>query len=168
MPTVTTTPIPYPDSTGARHSWQSVKAILPGGTVLGIKTCNYDRKRTRAMVMGTHPDPLGKTVGENAYTGTIDMYLAEWNQLQAALANLASAASGAPGYGDVFFTVQIQYSANGFDVIQDELLGCTCDATTASQSQGPDALVRGIELNPLKILFNGLDDYSPALQAPTT
>lgn len=167
MPTITTTPIPYPDATGARHSWASVKAILPGGTVLGLKTCNYDRKRTRAMVEGTHPDPLGKTVGVNAYTATLDLYLAEWNQLQAALINLASAA-GNVGYGDVFFTVQIQYSANGFDVIQDEILGCTCDATTASQSAGPEPLVRGIDLSPLKILFNGEDDYSPALQAPST
>ncbi len=166
MPTITTTPIPYPDATGARHSWASIKAIIAGQTFLGIKTCNYDRKRTRSVVMGTHPDPLGKTVGENAYTATIDLYLAEFNQLQAILVGIA--ADQGVGYGDVFFDLQIQYSANGFDTIQDDILGCTLDATTASQAQGPDSLVRGIELGPLKILWNGEDDYSPALQAPPT
>jgi hypothetical protein len=166
MPTITTTPIPYPDSAGARHSWASIKAIIAGQTFLGIKKCDYDRTRSRSVVMGTHPDPLGKTVGENAYTASIDMYLAEWNQLQALL--IGAAIDAGVGYGDFFFDLQIQYTANGFDTIQDDILGCTLDATKASQAQGPDSLVRGIELNPLKILFNGEDDYSPTLQAPPT
>lgn len=169
MPTITTTPIPYPDATGARHSWASIKAIIAGVPFLGIKKCTYDRKRTREEVRGTHVDPLGKTVGENAYTCAIDLYLAEWNQLQALIQDAADQQSiGDVGYGDVFFTIQVQYSANGFDTIQDEIIGCTLDMTSADQQQGPSALIRGIELNPLKILFNGLDDVLPSLTAPAS
>ena len=166
MPTISTTPIPYPDSTGARHSWASIKAIIAGVPVLGIKKCTYDRKRTREEVRGTHVDPLGKTVGENAYTCAIDLYLAEFNQLQKLIQNAADAAG--VGYGDFFFTIQVQYSANGFDTIQDEIIGCTLDMTAADQQQGPSALIRGLELNPLKILFDGLDDVAPSLTAPAS
>ena len=160
---IITTPIQYPDSLGARHSWTSIKAIVAGLPILGIKKCSYSRIRTREIMHGTHPDPIGKTVGENAYKASIDLYLAEYQQLKAALVQQATANQS--GYGDVFFTVQVQYQAPGFTLIQDEIHGCTLDETNAEQTQGPAALIRGIELNPLKILFDGDDDYSPSLIA---
>lgn len=154
-------PIPYPDSLGARHSWQSIKAIVAGLPILGIKKCSYSRIRSREIMYGTHVDPIGKTQGENAYKASIDLYLAEYQQLKAALVQQADALG--VGYGDVFFVVQVQYSAPGFTIIQDEIQGCTLDETNAEQTQGPAALIRGIELNPLKILFDGDDDVAPAL-----
>jgi hypothetical protein len=166
VPTITTSPIPYPDAVGARHSFASIRAIIAGQTFLGIKTVNYDRVRTREKIKGTHVDPLGKTVGDNEYTCTIDLYLAEWNQLQQAIQ--LQALSAGVGYGDLFFNIQVQYQATNFAIIQDSIVGCTLDKTTASQTVGPSGLVRGIELNPIKILFNGVDDYFPSLQGPPT
>lgn len=160
---IITSPIPYPDSLGARHGWASIKAIVAGLPILGIKKCTYSRIRTREILHGTHVDPIGKTPGENAYKCAIDLYLAEFQQLKSAL--LVQAQVQNVGYGDVFFIVQVQYSAPGFAVINDEIDGCTLDETNADQSQGPAALIRGIELNPLKVKFDGDDDVSPALIA---
>jgi hypothetical protein len=157
-----TGPIPYPDSVGARHSFVSLKAIVAGVPILGLKKCSYSRTRTREIMHGTHSDPIGKTQGENAYKASLDLYLAEFQQLKSALIVQAALLENT-GYGDVFFSIQAQYFAAGFAVIQDEIQGCTLDETGAEQSQGPAALIRGIDLNPLKILFDGDDDVQPQL-----
>src|SRR5574340_748032 len=102
-------PIPYPDSVGARHSFVSLKAIVAGLPILGLKKCSYSRTRTREIIHGTHSDPLGKTQGENAYKAALDLYLAEFQQLKAAL--VKEGLIQGVGYGDVFFVIQAQYSA---------------------------------------------------------
>lgn len=157
------TTLAYPLINGVRHSFASIELKLAGQLFVGFKSINYSRKRTRAMARGNSPDPIGKTKGDNEYTGDCEMYLAEWNLFQSILQKQTGIATG---YGDVFFQVLVTYSENGFDTIQDVLNGCTADSTEASQSQGPDALVRKVELNPLKILFNGIDDLLTPLGPP--
>ncbi len=153
------TPIQYPLINGVRHSFASIELKLNGQIFIGFKSINYSRKRTRAVVRGNSPDPLGKTIGDNEYTTDAEIYLAEWNLFQSLLG---------PGYGDVFFQVLATYSANGFDTIQDVINGCTLDSTEASQGQGPDPLVRKFDLAPLKILFNGIDDLAAPLKGVQT
>ena len=119
---------------------------------MGFKSVNYTRTRSRTMVYGKSPDPLGKTRGKNEYKGDCELFLAEWNVLQAEMVRQQS------GYGDIFFPVYVTYGENGFDTIQDTLLGCTLDSTDASNGESTDPSVRKFELNPVKILFNGVDD----------
>lgn len=155
-------PIPYPLINGVRHSFSSIELKLGTNIFVGFKSINYSRKRTRTIVRGKSPDPLGKTRGTNEYTADCEIYLAEWNALLAQLQAIA------PGYGDVLFTVLVTYSENGFDTIQDTINGCSIDTTEASQAEGPDPLVRKVELNPLKILFNGVDDLATPLTGVQT
>jgi hypothetical protein len=153
------TNIVYPLVNGVRHSFASIELKVAGQLFVGFKEINYSRTRTRAEVRGNHPDPLGKTIGENVYTADATFFLAEFNLLVALL--------GA-GYGDSFFTITVTYSANGFDTIQDVITGATIDTTEASNAQGPDPTARKVDLKPLKILFNGLDDLSgPLTGVPT-
>lgn len=149
-----TTPIAYPLINGVRHSFSSIELKLNGQIFLGFRSINYSRTRSRSFARGNSPDPLGKTRGENEYSADCEVYLAEWNLFQSQL--------GA-GYGDVFFQVLVTYTENGFDSIQDVLNGCTMDSTEASNSQGPDPLVRKFNLSPVKILFNGIDDLATPL-----
>jgi hypothetical protein len=154
------TPIQYPYINGVRHSFASVEFKFNGIIFIGIANMNYSRTRTRTMVRGNHPDPLGKTIGENEYSADCELYLAEWNQFQASLGT-----NGA-GYGDDSFTATCVYTANGFDMITDTILGCTLDVTEAALAKGTDPVSRKIQLSPLKILFNGLDDLAVPLVAP--
>ena len=153
------TQIALPTLNGNRHSYASVEIKVANLIFVGVKSVNYARKRTRQQVRGNHPDPIGQTRGENEYTADIEMYLAEFNQLQAAL----QALGGGKGYGDVFFDVICTFGENGFDTITDTIRGCNMDSTDAGLSQGPDALVRKFELQPLKIYFNQLDDLAAPL-----
>lgn len=159
---MTNTPIPYPLINGVRHSFASVEFKFKGVVYRGIASMNYARTRNRGLIRGNHPDPLGKTIGENEYTADCELYVAEWNLMQSTLGD-----NGA-GYGDEFFTATCVYSANGFDMITDTILGCTMDTTEAALAKGVDGLSRKLQLNPLKILFNGLDDLAVPLAAPPT
>lgn len=147
----------YPSRNGRYYSFCSIKLKAAGRSYIGFKSINYSRKRDRGEVRGAHPDPIAQTQGDNSYTGDCEMYLPEFNLLMADL--------GA-GYGDVAFDVTVTYSENGFDTIQDELIGCHLDSTDASNGQGTDPTVRKFELNPIKILFNGEDDVDVPLGPP--
>lgn len=156
--------IVYPLVNGFRHAFASIESeiALPNGVSLifrGYKAINYSRKRDREKVRGNHPDPIAKTRGENDYSCDVEVYLAEWNEFQAQ-AKKAADAAGVP-YGDLVFNTKVRYGENGFDLIQDEIQGCTIDSTEASNAQGTAALTRKIDFNPLKILFNGIDDTTP-------
>lgn len=164
------TPIPYPLLNGARQSFVSTEirfaqpaiGATQGGAALslnlrGYKAANYGRTRSRAMVYGNHPDPLGKTRGKNEYKAEVEFALAEVKSIQDALQSLAG---GAGGYGDVFFTMIITHSENGFDTITDEIRGCTFDSDELSLSEGTEATYQKIQLNPLKVIRNGIDDVT--------
>jgi hypothetical protein len=137
----------YPLINGVRPSFASVEFVFGVRRVIGVKAINYKRERKREYVYGTSPDPLGKTQGVNEYSADVELFLPEW-----------ALVSEIPGYGDVPFLVIVNYTAVGTGTVTDVLVNCTIDSTDASNGQGPGALSRKVELNPTKILFNGIDD----------
>jgi hypothetical protein len=155
----------FPLVNGVRHSWASVEANV-NGQIYYLTSINYSRKRTRNMVMVNHPDPVGKTRGNNEYSADGEFLLVESNNLQQALIQQSFANGGNGGYGDVFFQIVVSYTENGLDTITDVILGCTLDSTEASNSQGNDPTKRKHEFNPLKILFQNAEDLDNPLAAP--
>jgi len=152
----------FPLINGRRHGFASIslKWQLPNGKTIPmyIKSINYSRTRTRGMLRMNHPDPIAKTLGENEYSADVEIPLAELMLLIGELG---------PGYGDIAFTTLVTYGEDGFTTVTDEILNCTIDSTEVSQSQGPDPLMRKLNLNPTKVLFNGVDDLAVPLAPPT-
>jgi hypothetical protein len=109
------------------------------------------------MIYGANADPLGKSLGQNEYKASCEVYVPEWQLFLTQLAQTGVA------YGDAFFDVTVTYNASGFDVFTDTLKGCSIDSTDAPNAQGTAALTRTFELNPLKILFGGNEDNSSPL-----
>jgi hypothetical protein len=147
--------IQYPIVNGNRHDYTSAEIKIKGKIIQGIKSINYSRTRSRTVVMGTSVDPLGKTKGTNEYKADFELYLAEFNEL---------VLEAGAGYGDVYFDISVTWSANGFDTVTDEIIGCTFDTTDSSNAQGGDTIVRKIEINPIKIRFAGVDDLDTPLR----
>ena len=58
------------------------------------------------------------------------------------------------------------YGENGFETVTDTIEGCTIDDDDASNSQGPDPLMRKLDLAPLKILMAGIDDLEIPMVSP--
>ena len=151
----------YPLVRGFRHGFASVTLkfqIESGKTVqMFCKSINYGRTRSRGLVRGNHPDPIAKTRGENEYKASVEIALAEYRLLVAEIG---------PGYGDKIFTTLVTYGESGFETVTDTLIGCTLDDDDASNSQGPDPLMRKLDLAPLKILMAGVDDLEVPMVSP--
>lgn len=154
-------PLQYPSTTGARPSFGHIELRIAGFPFVGFKKIDYSRTRSREMVYGAHPDPLGKSLGQNEYKASCELYLPEFQLFLATL----DAAGITFAYGDTFFDVTVTYNAPGFSVVTDTLKGCTLDSSDAPNGQGTAALTRTFELNPLKILFAGKDDVTAPLGA---
>ncbi len=160
MPTLA--PIRYPLVNGVRQSLASCQLQIVTPTLIyapkGFSKITFDRTRERGEVRGPHPDPIAKTRGQNKYTCSLTLYLAEWNYLwQTAL--------GGSGYGDEFFRVVLQYLENGLDVVKVEFRGCTMDKSAIDNSQGTDATSVEMDLTPIKIIWNDQDDVDDPLAA---
>lgn len=156
-------PLTLPLINGVRHNASNVEIKVANLIIIGVKSVNYSRKRTRAQVRGFHPDPLAQTLGENEYTADLEMFFAEYMLLQNTLLQL----NGGKGYGDITFDVLCTYGANGFDTVTDTIRGCNLDSVETGLAQGPDAITRKIDLSPLKIFYNGVDDLAvPLLGQP--
>ncbi len=151
----------YPLIRGFRHGFASITLVfaLEGGKKVQMfcKSINYGRTRSRGLVRGNHPDPIAKTRGENEYKCSVEMPLAEYRLLVAEIG---------PGYGDKVFTTQVTYGEDGFTTVTDEIIGCTIDDDDASNSQGPDPLMRKLDLAPLKILMGGVEDLDVPMVSP--
>lgn len=154
------TPIRYPDTIGFRASFQSVILKIDGQEFPGFVAVDGERTRERVLVYGANADPIGKTRGKNTYKMSVGVYVAEFN-------NYVIQHFGA-GWGDQPFEAEVQINENGYDTQQYLGLGCTIDVTKWSFAEGADPLkFEGIEFNPIKILFNGVDDNAnPLGQAP--
>jgi hypothetical protein len=153
-------PILVPLTNGTVYSFGHVTLQIAGLEFTGgFKSIKRSRKRNREMVRSNSPDPVGKTLGENEYQASAEMYLAWWDALQRTVENNLG-----PGYGDQSFTILVSYVANGFLPIQHVILNCTIDSTEADDGVGTAALTRMVEFNPTKILFNGIDDLEDPLQ----
>lgn len=154
-------PLVYPLVRGFRHGFASVKLVfaLDGGKKIQMfcKSINYGRTRTRGLVRGNHPDPIAKTRGENEYKASVEIPLAEYRLLVAEIGD---------GYGDKVFDTLVTYGENGFETVTDEIIGCTLDDDDASNSQGPDPLMRKLDLAPLKIRMAGQDDLEVPMISP--
>lgn len=157
-------PIPVPLLNGYRHAFSSVEFNFNGQIFTGVKSLNYARTRSRAKVMGNHPDPIGKTRGENDYTCDAEIYFAEFMLFMRTLKGDANGAAN--GYGDVFFNIKATYGETWFDTVTDVVNGCTLDTTEVALAQGTDPLTRKFTTNPLKILFGQVDDVTNPLGPP--
>lgn len=150
-------PIRYPDITGFRAGFNSTTVKVDGQEFTGYKEFKGSRKRERGMVKGANADPLGKTRGSNTYEASITVYVAEFNAFF--LQHFGR------GYGDRMFTFEFFITENGYDTQHHICRGCTIDETEVSSADGNDAIAVPISLNPVKILFNGIDDNLVPLRA---
>lgn len=169
---MTISQIPYPLVNGFRQSFVSTsvrfaKASIagsPGGIALSLALRGYTKikykwKRTREMPRGNHPDPLGKTRGENEYTCEAEYLMAEANAIVQTIAQIKS------GFGDLFFDLIVTHAEQGTDTVTDSIIGCTLDSLENDSAQGAAPTKRAFEFSPLKILWNGQDNNAVVLRS---
>lgn len=157
----TVAPILVPLTNGVVWSFGHVSLEIAGLSFTGgFKNIKRSRKRNREICYSNSPDPVGKTLGQNEYQCSAEVYLEWWRALLMTVQENLGA-----GYGDQSFNILIAYNAPGFGPILDIVQNCTFDTTDADDGVGTQALTRMIEFNPTKVLFNGIDDLADPLVA---
>lgn len=152
------TPIQVPLTDGVVRSFGHVRLQIAGLDFTGgFKSIKRSRKRDREMVYSNNPDPVGKTLGENKYECSAEIYYDWYMNL------LATVQALAPGYGDQPFTIFISYVGKNLVTYTDKILNCTFDDDDGDDKQGTTALTRTVNFNPTKILFNGIEDLADPL-----
>ena len=155
-------PIQVPLTNGVVRSFGHARLEIAGLEFTGgFKSIKRSRVREREMPYSNSPDPIGKTLGENKYQCSAVVYYDWWANLLSTVQNNLG-----PGYGDQLFTLYISYVGTGLVTYTDYVIGCSFDSTQADDQQGITALTREIDFNPVKILFNGVDDLEDPLVAP--
>lgn len=152
MPTF---PIQYPMINGHRYSWASVEHGVNGPIVRGIKSIDYDHSLTPTKILGTGPNPIGRTRGVYEAKANVEMYRLEYENLKATLGQ------GGVGFGETSFTWVVQYADVGQPVITDTLEGARIENPQFGGAEGGDALTVKFTLNVMLIKENGLPLYTP-------
>jgi len=148
-------PIQVPLTNGVVRSFGHVRANIAGIDFTGgFKSIKRSRKRKREKAMSNSPDPIGKTLGENEYECSAEVYLDWYYNVLTTLG---------PGYGDIPFLIYISYVGAGLTTYTDQVIGCTFDTDEGDDKAGTSALTRMMDFGPLKIKFNGLDDLADPL-----
>ncbi len=157
----TATPIQVPLINGVVWSFAHITLEIAGLEFTGgFKSIKYSRKRNREVVYSNSPDPVGKTLGQNEYSASGEMYLAWWlSTLRTIQKNLGE------GYGDQSFSIFVKFNNKGFDPFVDEIQNCNFDSTDADNSVGTGALTRMVDFSPTKILFDQTNDLENPLVA---
>jgi hypothetical protein len=155
-------PVSVPLTNGVVRSFGHTRLEIAGLEFTGgFKSIKRSRKRNREMVRSNSPDPVGKTLGENEYECSVEMYL-DWyyNLIQTINQNLGR------GYSDRPFTLFISYVGAGLVPYTDRVVNCTFDNDDGDDKSGVTALTRTVEFHPTKIYFGGLEDLADPLVAP--
>jgi hypothetical protein len=147
--------LPYPLINGYEPSFASIELKIAGSGVIlpapGIKAINYNDKTARAKIFGNSVLPQGRTRGQVTPSGSVEFYRRQWDSALQILTG-----SGAWGISERSWVVTVTYAEVGFSPIMDVLEGVSFINPDSSNSEGTDAAVVKLELDLMKILWNGV------------
>jgi len=139
---------------GEAHSFARVELTVntPTGsrTFRGVKEITYDDKVERGAMRGTHPQKLGRTLGDyNPDNVSVTLYKHVWLELLPLLTQ-----NDTVGFGETPFDIVIHFAPPGLPLSTDTIAGCLVVGLGSSHSQGSDALVQKLDLDPMYILHD--------------
>ncbi len=140
---------------GNLFSWGSIEVKAGGDVFTGFTKIAYADKRTRSKGygMGRAQAPRGRTRGK--YEVDPVTVTAHRDSVEALRTFLASKAADGKSYGNVVFQITVQYIDEGENPITDELVDCVWAGNSASNEEGADALTLDIEIDCMRIIWNG-------------
>jgi len=142
---------------GTVYDYESIKALMPTGFILGLEKINYKDKKDDEVITGTNGLPRG--IGRGEYTGDVEIEMGrdEYDVLDA----YASA------YGGIYnlppIPIVVSYGHNGQPIITDKLQTHITERTFGG-SKGDKNLkvsLKGALTAPLET--NGRPAYVPGI-----
>jgi hypothetical protein len=147
MPPITT----YPIINGHAYSFASVEiwfGLLPLPQI-AFKSINYGAKLDPGEIRGTDPHVLGYTRGTHSADGDCEVYRQAWEILKSTLG------AGGLGYGEVLFTIVVQYFEVGSPVVRDRLMNIRLTESRQNNQQGNDGTTTKLTMKMMDVDENG-------------
>lgn len=147
----------YPLINGVFYDRSSVELKIGGAKYTAVKAIDYDESLEPEAEYGTSPDVIGATRGKRQASGSVELYLPEFQRLLNKL--------GA-GFYETIFQITVSYDEPALGTIVDQLVNCRIKKPSASM---PDtgALTRKVDLFIFKVLWNGVDGVKNPLTGAT-
>jgi hypothetical protein len=141
---------------GNQFSWGSIVLKCDGDRFYGFTGVSFadKRERVKAYGMGKHQAPRGRSRGKYSVD---PVKLTGWkSSIQELRAALALQAEDRISYGNVEFTIVVQYVESGENPMTVELERCVLVGNSSSDEEGADPLKEELEIDCMMIRRNGL------------
>lgn len=131
-----------------RFEFASLDITIAGALrALGFQSISYSDTLTPTKVRGTSAQPIGRTRGEYDAEGSLTLLKKDADELRAVLGQ---------GFMEKVFQITVAYAENAGDgVVVDRLIDCRIRGNSNDHSQGTDALTETLELDVMRIMWNG-------------
>ena len=115
--------------TGREYEWRSIKLILGGRMITGLRGIEYTAEEEQEAIYGAGSQPMGIQRGNIKYSGTITLTGSEYHLLQQACGGSILGAST---------TIVVAYGnpSEGDTIHPDTLLGCVFSKEEDKWKQG--------------------------------
>jgi hypothetical protein len=144
---------------GIAHSWESVKLTFDGDIFNQFSSIDFDDKLESAFAYGTGKahGPIARSGGK--YTPGVVKLTALKGAIQLFREWVAAKSSTGKTYGNVIFQGVLQYLAEDDVPIKIEFRDLKWSTNTSGDKEGADPLTDSCELQPMRILRNGIALY---------
>jgi hypothetical protein len=142
-------PQSYPNVNGHKHSWASIEIQVGTKKIRGCKAVSYKNTMEPGEVRGTGVQVLGRTRGDLKSEGSLELFLAEYQEL------IDELSADGTGFLEKSFDITVSYSEASSPIITDKLIGCRLKGGDKGFSQGTDALSVKCDLSIMYIIENG-------------
>lgn len=140
---------------GYHYSWASIEFSILGEVTKYFNEITYTDAHERGMGRGTSGRKKIRTRGETSPEASATLYKRQWDELLALLRT--KAAEQAVAVRDLPFTITVSYADNGQAIQTDTLEDCLLGQIETNPSEGTDPAMVEIELDVMRILWNGID-----------
>lgn len=147
---------------GHRYDFSSIEASVGPRILTRFSSINYEHGVDEGVLRGTSPMPLGGTRGQYTASGSMTIYLEEWELLTSAL--LAMPSPG--GFMEKRFLITVTYAEASGPPIVDTLEGVRITRARRGHSVGGDPLSVDCDLSIMRIIENAKVAVYSNLQRP--
>lgn len=148
---------------GRSTSWQSIEIRLDGTVLSGYVSVDFgEDKLTEELGYGNSGTPQRRSQGR--YEPSMIKLSSFASDAQELLAVLAAASSNGRNYTQKEFTLTVAYARSDFDPVQiDVAERCRVLSVSKSYTEGPELLLTDLSIQPMNVIWNGLEGHDSAL-----
>lgn len=138
-----------------------IKVVLRSGATKlfrGVTEVSYSSKLEPGAARGTHPQKLGRTLGDAEHEASMTLHKHVWLEL------LDFLTSEGDGYGEVPFSVDCHYAAPRLPLMTDRIVDARIKSVEDSHSRSSnDPLTVKLDLDVMNVLVAGKSIHSNPL-----